>query len=618
MLLLLVIEIIKAKSINEKGKENIFNSIIDHINEIITWFRIKAVNDKKQFNDQNRQKHFDIIKLSIELLTRSGLYEKSFNGKFIASSVKFYQPLANDVFKIYSLDEYIDFVSFILDLERMIVLNHLNQSSLKQITTQVNHIFLVDKSEDILNSFYWGEIGNRNANANAQRLLVSKYDLMNKIRLLAQPIGLEDKLNQAFSQYIIKVSDKIYESYGNNCFELFSHFSSLKKNIDSFTQIGFGNNEKVKTTGKDSLSKAFNIKPNYIAELLSRYIDLILISSPLPSSGKEEESKDEENEDKVKKQIEDFMNLFKLLEAKDSFEKYYIQKLLYRCLYHSSTKRERELLMIDQFKKECGANFVSKSEEILNDFSVSNELTNEYSDIINLEPNPYRFYILSYYSWPFTNILNGFVNKDIEEMESVFSDFYKQKNQGRILNWVLPFCHCELCFKLNNNLYSIKGNGVHASVLLKYTLKTKRLTISELVKSTKIEGNSLLSCLKPIVDIGLLVYNSDEDSYAFNDKFASSNPEIRLIGMKKSEASMIEMDITEEKTFEERKPVIDCYIIKILKAKKQMKIDDLINSVHHSLIFPCERQMIKARIDYLLKADMIFKDEINEGIIKYS
>lgn len=507
--------------------------------------------------------------------------------------MKYYESLSI----AFTLEEFISFVNKVLDLETTIVTNHLNQISFKPMINQVNHIFIVNKCDSILKKYY------SDANKDSQGLFVTKYELMNKIYSLAHPIGLEDKITSSFSSYIFQISNKIFEKYSSNCIDLFAYLYSLKQNIDSFVRIAFVNNEKIKTVGKDSLTKAINLKPNYIAELLSRYIDLILKSNT-------------EDKAQFEKQIEEFMIIFKLLEAKDAFEKYYIQKLLYRCLYSQSIKKERELLIIDYFQKECGSNFVNKSEEILNDMIISDTLTKEYNSIMK-ESNLYSFYIFSNYSWPFNTMLTGFVNNDIAEIESIFSDYYKQKNQGRILNWVLPFSQCELCFKLDNIQYLIKANGFHASILLKYTKLNKSHKIGELVKSTKIERNDLLSYLKAIIDIGILTYNSNNDSYDYNEHFTSNNEEIILTNLNTNEAAKNELDKIEVKTFEDRKPVIDCYVIKIVKAKKQIKFNDLIIEVHNSLKFPCERQMIISRITYLLKADLIVKDERNEGMIKY-
>ena len=73
----------------------------------------------------------------------------------------------------------------------------------------------------------------------------------------------------------------------------------------------------------------------------------------------------------------------------------------------------------------------------------------------------------------------------------------------------------------------------------------------------------------------------------------------------------------EEKSIEERKFVIDAYIMKILKQKKVMKKSELITTVNEKMPFDEKEEIINKRIDQLINNRYITKDEEDPSIIKY-
>ena len=74
---------------------------------------------------------------------------------------------------------------------------------------------------------------------------------------------------------------------------------------------------------------------------------------------------------------------------------------------------------------------------------------------------------------------------------------------------------------------------------------------------------------------------------------------------------------TEEKNLEERKFVIDAYIMKILKQKKVMKKNELINTVNEKMPFDEKEDVINKRLEQLINNRYISKDEEDPSIIKY-
>lgn len=72
------------------------------------------------------------------------------------------------------------------------------------------------------------------------------------------------------------------------------------------------------------------------------------------------------------------MMLFRYLEEKDVFERYYKQHLAKRLLLNKSASDDAEKNMISRLKTECGCQFTCKLEGMFKDISVSNTTADDF------------------------------------------------------------------------------------------------------------------------------------------------------------------------------------------------------------------------------------------------
>jgi cullin 3 len=70
--------------------------------------------------------------------------------------------------------------------------------------------------------------------------------------------------------------------------------------------------------------------------------------------------------------------LFRYLEEKDVFERYYKQHLAKRLLLNKSASDDAEKNMISRLKTECGCQFTCKLEGMFKDISVSNTTADDF------------------------------------------------------------------------------------------------------------------------------------------------------------------------------------------------------------------------------------------------
>lgn len=76
------------------------------------------------------------------------------------------------------------------------------------------------------------------------------------------------------------------------------------------------------------------------------------------------------------------MVLFRYIQDKDIFERYYKQHLAKRLLLNKSSSDDLEKNLISKLKAECGCQFTLKLEGMFKDISLSNSLNEEFKNHI--------------------------------------------------------------------------------------------------------------------------------------------------------------------------------------------------------------------------------------------
>ena len=162
----------------------------------------------------------------------------------------------------------------------------------------------------------------------------------------------------------------------------------------------------------------------------------------------------------------------------------------------------------------------------------------------------------------------------------------------------------------------IMGNGVHAAILKCFDKSHTSLTFKDILNKTKIEIDVIQKYLKKLVNKNLLIYDRDIYTVNFLVNKDGKNEKIALIDYDEEENEKKDEE-NEEKSIEERKFVIDAYIMKILKQKKVMKRNDLIDTVKEKMPFEEKDENINKRMEQLINNRYISVDEKDNSLIKY-
>lgn len=144
-------------------------------------------------------------------------------------------------------------------------------------------------------------------------------------------------------------------------------------------------------------------------------------------------------EQEIEQVLDKTMVLFRYLQEKDVFERYYKQHLAKRLLLNKSVSDDSEKNMISKLKQECGCQFTSKLEGMFKDISVSNTTMEEFKSYVlqnnvNLSGVDLNVRILTTGFWPTQSNLTKCTIPSAPRLAfDAFKTFYLAKHNGRQL-----------------------------------------------------------------------------------------------------------------------------------------------------------------------------------------
>ncbi|CAG0888434.1 unnamed protein product, partial [Cyprideis torosa] len=231
-------------------------------------------------------------------------------------------------------------------------------------------------------------------------------------------------------------------------------------------------------------------------ELLARYCDALLRKS----SKNPEEAELEETLNQV-------MIVFKYVEDKDVFQRFYAKMLAKRLVQHLSASDDAEASMISKLKQACGFEYTSKLQRMFQDIGISRDLNEQFkAHIANSGEQldvDFQIQVLTSVSWPFQPSPQFSLPPELERCTLRFNTFYANQHSGRKLTWLLNLCRAEVvahCFK---NRYTFQASTYQAAILLLYN-GAEALSVAQIQEATGIPDTTLIQVLSVLVKCKLL------------------------------------------------------------------------------------------------------------------
>lgn len=363
---------------------------------------------------------------------------------------------------------------------------------------------------------------------------------------------------------------------------------------------------------------AFPRAPEYISLFVDR-----LLRQDLKAS----------TDDEVEAKLDMVMTLFRFLHEKDVFERYYKQHLSKRLLNNRSTSNDAERSFMTKLKTECGYLYTSKMETMFLDMRTSAETSDVFrsevgGDASELAGVDLNVAVLTTISWPIVSTQPCILPAAVTQCYSRYEKFYYAKHEGRRLTWQTQMANGELRALFGNmtRQVDVTVSGYGICILMLFN-DADSLTFDEIIARTGISHPELTRNLQSLAmgkhriilkePRGREIRGSDV--FVFDDNFRCRNRRIKIQMVSASKENDEEKSETRSRIDEDRKPLIDSAIVRIMKDRKVLEHQQLIAEVTAQVAFRFapNPQEIKKRIESLVDREFLERNAARRSTYSY-
>lgn len=545
------------------------------------------------------------------------VYKDSFENIFLQDTENFYNRESSDFLRQNPVTEYMKKAEQRLLEEQRRVRVYLHQMTQERLAKTCEKV-LIEKHLDIFHSEFQNLL-----DADKNTDLGRMYQLVARI---TNGLGeLRNLLESHIANQGLAAIDKCGDSAANDPKIYVNTILEVHKKYNALVLVAFNNDSGFvaaldKACGRfinsNSVTRAAN-SSSKSPELLAKYCDLLLKKS----SKNPEEAELEDTLNQV-------MVVFKYIEDKDVFQKFYSKMLAKRLVQHMSASDDAEASMISKLKQACGFEYTSKLQRMFQDIGVSKDLNEQFRRHLTNSAEPldidFSIQVLSSGSWPFQQSFTFSLPTELERSVHRFTTFYSSQHSGRKLNWLYNMSKGELhtnCFK---NRYTLQASTFQMAVLLAYNGSTS-WTIQQLQYATQIKMDFLLQVVQILLKAKLLTAASDDVAeltpLSTVELFTGyKNKKLRVnINIPMKTELKVEQETTHKHIEEDRKLLIQAAIVRIMKMRKVLKHQQLVAEVLNQLSsrFKPRVHVIKKCIDILIEKEYLERTEGQKDTYSY-
>uniref|UniRef100_A0AC11B7N4 Cullin 1 n=1 Tax=Ovis aries TaxID=9940 RepID=A0AC11B7N4_SHEEP len=492
------------------------------------------------------------------------VYKESFECQFLADTERFYTRESTEFLQQNPVTEYMKKAEARLLEEQRRVQVYLHESTQDELARKCEQV-LIEKHLEIFHTEFQNLLdADKNEDLGRMYNLVSRIqDGLGELKKLLethihnQGLAAIEKCGEAAlndpKMYVQTVLD-VHKKYNALVMSAFNNDAGFVAALDKACGRFINNNAVTKMAQSSSKSP----------ELLARYCDSLLKKS----SKNPEEAELEDTLNQV-------MVVFKYIEDKDVFQKFYAKMLAKRLVHQNSASDDAEASMISKLKQACGFEYTSKLQRMFQDIGVSKDLNEQFKKhLTNSEPLDLDFSIqvLSSGSWPFQ----------------------------QSCTFALPS----------------EASTFQMAILLQYNTEDA-YAVQQLTDSTQIKMDILAQVLQILLKSKLLVLedeNANVDEVELKPDtliklyLGYKNKKLRVnINVPMKTEQKQEQETTHKNIEEDRKLLIQAAIVRIMKMRKVLKHQQLLGEVLTQLSsrFKPRVPVIKKCIDILIEKEYL-------------
>ncbi|KAJ3485804.1 hypothetical protein NLI96_g4680 [Meripilus lineatus] len=379
-------------------------------------------------------------------------------------------------------------------------------------------------------------------------------------------------------------------------------------------------NKDFKYALSDAFQRGFRSRRNKPAELLAKHLDKALRKG---QQGKKDAD--------FEKELDAVLGLYRFTEDKDVFRTFYHRALAKRLLLEKSASDDIEKSLLKKLKELYDSEF-GMGDHMFNDLALSRDTMRDYNEHRQRlgdapESQNLTAMVLQRSFWPFAarTHVAGLLPPNMETELLKYTAFYKGKHQGHKLDWYHSLGTATLRARFDTGAKELSVSLHQAAVLLLFNNEMD-ISFKDIKNAIPLEDSELrrtlqsLACGKKRVlkkqPVGKNV--NDGDVFSFNSDFTDPGYRVHINSIQVKETPE-ESKKTQSLIESDRKHVLDAAIVRIMKARKEMKNEDLktatIDAVKNHFVPDVE--MIKQRIGELVDQEYIKRSETDMNTFLY-
>jgi len=531
------------------------------------------------------------------------LYEEMFEKPFLSATGEYYNAEASKLLQEGHISIYMEKVIQRIESENKRSRKFLYPSSFSKVTSECEQRMVGDhlgvlhaECRPMVDKEIHNDLANMyrllKAIQGAQQVLLDQVQDHIKARGLDAVSGLKgDTVAQQFVENVLGVHKKYLEMIKNDFQADLTFYGALDKACSAVI------NHRAPRT------------PSKAPELLARYCDTLLKKSQKGIS-----------ESEIDDRLSSSITVFKYLDDKDVFQKFYSRNLGKRLIHQQSHSMDLEEAMINRLKQACGYEFTNKFHRMFTDISLAEDLNNKFSDHLKTAGTDvginYFVRVLQQGAWPLSqnNLSPLAIPVELEKVVTCYEEFYAKQFNGRKLTWLHHLSNGDVKLGYLPKAYIVNMTTFQMALLLMFE-KTDSYKLDELEKATQIAKDQFIKNVQSLLESKLLVSNNEDicqesTVISLNTKYSNKRTKFRIAGAVQRETPQ-EVEQTHQAVDDDRKMYLQAAIVRVMKSRKQLKHNQLIQEVlsQSKARFAPSIPMIKKCIESLIEKAYIERSQ---------
>lgn len=499
-------------------------------------------------------------------------YEEIFEEKMLEQTSQYYLREALICIDQYTCRDYVIKVLHLMSDENMRCKKFLNGSSFEKVMREYQLRLVQDHLQFLHNECrVIVQKENREDLNNMYRLL---HPLHNGLCVLVQE--MENHIKQTCLDAVQSFQgENVSQQFVESLLAIHAKYSEMIASV-------FNSDQQFIAALDKACTAAINFRSNpkvasRAPELLAKYIDGLLKKCVRGMT-------ETETDDKLNSSI----TIFKYLDDKDVFNRFYAKLLAKRLIYGLSQSMDAEENLINRLKQTCGYEFTNKLHKMFSDMNINVDLNNKFSASLKEGGAPvdlgvnFSMLVLQAGAWPINqgNLPTFAIPQELERSVQMFELYYSRNYTGRKLTWIHNFCQCEVKMNYPKRTYFVTMGTFSVGILLQFN-SAEQISFQDLEEATRLPERELGRQAQLLIDGKLIVSDdaviNENSTFRLNVEYNNKRTRFKIMSTQKD--AVQETEQTLASVDEDRKLYLQATIVRIMKARRALKHNLLIQEV---------------------------------------